>query len=300
MAKKAFVSYSHEDKEICNDLCVHLANLINDGLLEVVRDCDMLSGDKLDEWITERLENCCLFLLLISPDYFASDSCQREMKRALERNERGDARVIPIIVRPCDWKNSPLQSILALPHEGKPITEWENKDQAYLNIICELRRMLEDEPSRGWRSNTFESIVGSWESYFIEDAIGDSPHLTQEGLEVGIQKDHYRGKYTRRCKDGRVEFDMEARFIWPVVFGNFSVSGRSDPISIGIFQLEIFSNYEFGDGYCTWYDSGAKRVVCSRNIWIRSDSPSRSQLHEKMRRIMEEEILLFQSMRNSH
>ena len=65
---------------------------------------------------------------------------------ALERHENGDARVIPIIVEPCDWLSSHLRRLKALPRDGKPIAEWTNQNNAFLDIVTELRRL---EPHNG-------------------------------------------------------------------------------------------------------------------------------------------------------
>ena len=94
----------------------------------------------------KRLESSGLFLLLVSPDFLASDYCmEREMERALERHRSGDARVVPIIVEPCDWTSTPLRDLKALPQNGKPISDWTNENNAFLDIVQELRRVLDAE-----------------------------------------------------------------------------------------------------------------------------------------------------------
>jgi hypothetical protein len=82
-------------------------------------------------------------LLLVSPDFLASDYCTgREMLQALERHRSGSATVIPIIVRPSDWQHSPLASLQALPSEGRPVSVCKNKDQAWLNVVQGLRQLI--------------------------------------------------------------------------------------------------------------------------------------------------------------
>ena len=67
------------------------------------------------------------------------------MERALERHRSGEARVVPIIVEPCDWASTPLRNLKALPSKGNPISEWTNENNAYLDVVQELRRVLEAE-----------------------------------------------------------------------------------------------------------------------------------------------------------
>lgn len=141
---KAFISYSHKDGAALERLHTHLAMLRRDGLLETWFDRDILAGSEIDGEIAAELEACELFLLLVSPDFLASDYCfEREMQRALERHDAQEARVVPIIIEPCDWTSSPLRSLKALPHDGKPVSEWTNANNAYLDIAKALRRITE-------------------------------------------------------------------------------------------------------------------------------------------------------------
>ena len=78
--------------------------------------------------------------------YGISDYCYDvEMKRALERHKSGEARVIPIILRPCDWQSSPFARLQSLPRDGKAIMFWQNQDEAFLVIAQGLRRIIEQQ-----------------------------------------------------------------------------------------------------------------------------------------------------------
>lgn len=141
---KVFVSYSHKDEAVLERLRTHLAMLRRDGRIDEWFDRDILAGGEIDAEIAERLESSGLFLLLVSPDFLASDYCvEREMERALERHRSGDARVVPIIVEPCDWTSTALRDLKALPQDGKPISDWTNENNAFLDIVQELRRVLD-------------------------------------------------------------------------------------------------------------------------------------------------------------
>ncbi|MCR8724074.1 toll/interleukin-1 receptor domain-containing protein [Frigidibacter sp. ROC022] len=142
---RAFISYSHRDSGALERLHVHLANLQREGRIEAWYDREILAGDALDEEINKELNSADLFLLMVSPDFIASEYCvEREMQRALERHDAGEARVVPIIVEPCDWAGIPqLRKLKALPKDGLPISEWTNKNTAYLDIVQELRRIVD-------------------------------------------------------------------------------------------------------------------------------------------------------------
>lgn len=143
---KAFISYSHRDEAALERLHVHLANLKREGLIETWYDREILAGSGLDPEIAEQLEEAELFLLIVSPDFLSSNYCYDiEMTKALERHERGEARVIPIIIEPCEWKQTPLGKLKAVPRDGKPVSDWTNANTAFLDVTQELRRIATSE-----------------------------------------------------------------------------------------------------------------------------------------------------------
>jgi hypothetical protein len=74
----------------------------------------------------------------------ASDYCYSvEMQRALERHERGEAHVIPIILRPVSWRKTPLGKLQALPKDANPITRWSDQDEAFNDVSERLRDVVE-------------------------------------------------------------------------------------------------------------------------------------------------------------
>ena len=66
------------------------------------------------------------------------------MKRALEREQTKGVRIVPILLRPVDWKNAPFAHLYPLPSDATFLTEWPNKDRALTEISTSLRRTLED------------------------------------------------------------------------------------------------------------------------------------------------------------
>lgn len=144
-AVKIFFSYSHKDKDLRSELEEQLSLLKNQGLVSTWHDKMIHPGDEFEKEISENLENADIILLLISPPFIASKYCyEKEMTRALERHEAKEARVIPIILRPCDWQTAPFGKLTALPEDGKPVTIWPNQDQAFLDVAKGIRRYIEE------------------------------------------------------------------------------------------------------------------------------------------------------------
>ncbi|WP_448603995.1 tetratricopeptide repeat protein [Thermoleptolyngbya sp.] len=139
-----FVSYSHRDEALKDELIVHLANLKRQGKIAAWQDRDIEAGTEWDVEIKQQLEAAEVILLLITPRFLASDYCyDLEMQRAVQRHDEGNARVIPIILKPCDWQGSPFSKLQVLPKDAKPVTQWTDQDEAFLNVVQGIRRAVE-------------------------------------------------------------------------------------------------------------------------------------------------------------
>lgn len=142
---RLFYSYSHKDEVHRKKLKNHLAVLRRRGLISEWHDREITAGTEWKGEIDENLELAQVILLLISDDFLGSDYCYDiEMKRALERHEVREARVIPVILRDCDWKTAEFSKLQALPKDGKPVTSWRNRDEAYLDVAKGIRKVVEE------------------------------------------------------------------------------------------------------------------------------------------------------------
>lgn len=135
-----FFSYSHKDEDLRDKLEVHLAMLRRQGVIETWHDRRIAAGDDFAGRIGEELERADIILLLVSPDFLASDYCYDiEMARAMERHEAGQARVIPVVLRPCDWHGAPFGKLIAAPKDGKPVSTWPDLDEAFLDVVKAIK-----------------------------------------------------------------------------------------------------------------------------------------------------------------
>lgn len=135
-----FFSYAHEDESLRDELAKHLSLLRRQGMISEWHDQKILPGEQWENEVSRNLDEARIILLLISADFLASDYCfGKEMMRAMERHEEGSAIVIPIIVRPCAWQSSPFGKLQSLPRDGRPITRWSDRDEAFLNVAEAIR-----------------------------------------------------------------------------------------------------------------------------------------------------------------
>jgi hypothetical protein len=147
---RVFCSYSHDDEGLRDELDRHLGHLKRSGLVRHWHDRAILPGNEWKDEIEGALEAADLILLLVSSSFLASDYCfDKEMLRAMERHEQGEARVVPIILRPADWNSTPFGKLQALPKDAKPVTTWPNRDEAFLDVARGIRRVVAERSSCG-------------------------------------------------------------------------------------------------------------------------------------------------------
>lgn len=138
------MSYSHADEALRDELEKHLAGLRRQGVITTWHDRRIAPGEELHGQISDQLNEADIILLLVSADFLASDYCYDvEMARAMERHERGEARVIPVILRPCDWQGAPFGKLMAVPADGRPIVKHATLDDGFLEVARSIRRATE-------------------------------------------------------------------------------------------------------------------------------------------------------------
>lgn len=142
-----FYCYAHEDKALRTELAKHLSPLQRRGYIINWYDGEVLAGTVREDKIMTQLNAAHIILLLISPDFVASDYCySKEMRRAIERHDAKEARVIPIILRPVIWSELPFAHLQVLPSGGKPVcsSQWANKDEAFHDVVQGILAVVEN------------------------------------------------------------------------------------------------------------------------------------------------------------
>src|SRR5579884_3629532 len=142
-----FICYAREDEALRQGLEKHLRALRRQGVIDLWHDRNISAGTEWEREIDRHLNTAQVILLLISPDFMNSDYCYgKEMKRAMERHERGEARVIPVILRPVYWQKAPFGKLQALPTDEIPVTSswWNSQDEAFFDVAEGIRTAIEE------------------------------------------------------------------------------------------------------------------------------------------------------------
>lgn len=237
-----FFSYAHEDEALRNELEVHLAMLKRSGLLRTWHDRRITAGKNLAHEISQHLESADVVLLLLSPYFLASDYCYEiEAERAIQRHEDGSAVVIPVILQPCDWLESPFRMLRATPHDGKPVAKFPNFHDAFLQIAQDIRAAAVQ--------------LGKTE------AASQPPTKPTERLEAEIRSSNLRIKksFTDRERDSFVE----GAYAYITKFFESSLAELRDRNPSIEFRFKVVSGTSFTAAV---YVGGAKRASC--HIWL--------------------------------
>ena len=183
--------YSRTDEKWLRKVETHLSLLQRQGLISLWHDRLIVPGADWAKIIDAHLETASVILLLVSADFLASNYCYSiEMKRALERQEAGEARVVPILVRPADWKSAPFAHLQVLPTNAKPLASWRDEDRALADVAAGIRRVVEDVPLPLQKPVAVTGTIGSGMlSLHFEDADALDPDQMLKRAQRLIQED---------------------------------------------------------------------------------------------------------------
>ena len=140
---KLFYSYSHKDMELCDELETHLKSLHDLGVISTWYDRKIELGAKWEKSIEDNLNAADIILLLISANFLSSDSCKKEKEQAMKRYGTGEVKVIPISLEPCHPDGQDFMELQGLPSDFKPVTTWNNRNQAFAEIAKGIREAAE-------------------------------------------------------------------------------------------------------------------------------------------------------------
>jgi tetratricopeptide (TPR) repeat protein len=142
MSIEIFYSYSHRDEAMRDELEKHLTLLKRNNVIAAWHDRCITAGDEWKSQIDDHLRSAQIILLLISSDFLASDYCYDiEMELALERHARGEAIVVPVILRSVDWTGAKFAHLQALPKNAKPVHSWPDPDEAFTDVAQGIRKL---------------------------------------------------------------------------------------------------------------------------------------------------------------
>src|ERR1022692_4866120 len=141
---RLFVAYARSDDAFRRELLKTLADWRREGLIvDIWSDREIAPGKDWDDAIKDALNAADLILVLMSRDSIASEYIASvEIVRALERHERGEARVVPVVIKPCDWPSTKLAKLQVVPSSGKPLSKYADPEDFWLDVRHDLKKVV--------------------------------------------------------------------------------------------------------------------------------------------------------------
>lgn len=147
---KVFISYSHKDEILRDELAEHLKPLERQSRIETWHDRKVEPGTNWRQELDAQLNSADIVLLLVSSSFINSDFCYcTELEQARKRHDAGEARIIPIFLREIDLEaleGTPLQTLQGLPEPTKHVTstKWGDRDEAYAHVARGIRAVVDN------------------------------------------------------------------------------------------------------------------------------------------------------------
>lgn len=189
-----FYCYAHEDTALCTELETHLAYFKRQGQISNWSDRRIRAGQRWRQEIETHLTSANIILLLISPDFIQSDTCDARMEHAFAMAKAGQAQVVLVIVRPTIWEPPQHSRIVLLPESGQPITTWDNRDEGFTQVALNIGNLvrgllsLPALPTTGFFSGSAEKLLDATQA---EQSVGLAfvPRNPYKGLLPFTRKD---------------------------------------------------------------------------------------------------------------
>jgi hypothetical protein len=139
--------YAPEDRKFQAELSEYLVPLVRSEKFENISAFEILPGAKWNEYEASILMEANIILLLVSIDFISSEFIYfKELKEAVNRHRANKARVVPVIIRPCDWSLEIYGTLPSLPKDGQPIVSnrRNNRDDAYVDIVLAISQLAKE------------------------------------------------------------------------------------------------------------------------------------------------------------
>lgn len=145
---RVFLSYAREDVALAEELRTHLTALVHQRQIRVWDSQQVNVGEDTSAVTAQELASAQVIVPLVSASFLASDRTLQDLDAALRRHGMNDVRLVPILIRACDWTSSPLRDFHILPRSQTPVTSQPNRDEAWLEVVKELRSLIEFSADR--------------------------------------------------------------------------------------------------------------------------------------------------------
>jgi hypothetical protein len=141
-----FIIYADDDRTFAEGLELALAPYVTSGIIRVWHAGKLVAGSDSIVETGAHMMSAGIIVPLVSPSFLGSSVETALLDRALGRRAAGSLEVAPVVIRPCAWDRTELSALPPLPADSRPVSLWESRDEAWLQVVRGL-----EEAAEKWR-----------------------------------------------------------------------------------------------------------------------------------------------------
>jgi hypothetical protein len=258
---KLFIAYAPEDEAWRKILENHLMPLERENIIQPWHLGKIIPGEEWEAKTQDQMELAQIILLLVSPDFMASESCYgQQMQWAIQYHNNGRARVIPVLLRPVDWESTPFGKMQVLPSNSQPVTAWSNPDAAFLEIVQGLKHVINTErfPFKDLRLDRkvivcLEARLINHRNEIIEVRHQEKWIKPQSAYPYALMREVFISTNRMPSRGGKYEIELSVRGQSPFFVkkgGNIPITGDKGwdwwmrTIPIPTFECDVWCNLQ--------------------------------------------------------
>lgn len=113
--------------------------------MEIWHEAKLLPGAEFEAEIRQRVAEARVILPLVSANLLADERLYRYLEDALRRHEAGEAKVVPLLLSPCDVMSTPLFALNTFypKPKGRALSQKPDRAETLTNFAAELRGIVE-------------------------------------------------------------------------------------------------------------------------------------------------------------
>ena len=137
-----------EEEDDCHAIRKHLTPAIRNSKIpvEIMSDFEIPAGEEKEKYKLKLFE-ADIVLALISSDYIDDDETYARTQKVIERYNKNETILVPILVRNCMWKQTPFVKLPLLPKNLQPLNNkqfWNSEDDALMAVVEDIYGAIND------------------------------------------------------------------------------------------------------------------------------------------------------------
>ncbi len=137
-----------EEEDECQAIRKYLVPAIRNSKIpvEIYSDFEIPAGEEKEKY-KQKLFEADIVLALISSDYISDDETYERTQKVMERYNKNETILVPILVRNCLWKHTPFVKLPLLPKNLQPLNNkqfWNSEDDALMAVVEDIYEAIND------------------------------------------------------------------------------------------------------------------------------------------------------------